>query len=221
MFDQDENLRNAIEKLKARLDYFDSILSRPPVVKTRWGMESRPSEGGGIRLHEDRQHVKERIGDLEKELLLNQYRRSIDPLTRNVVAQAAIEKQLAERGLYVQSKGESTSAEMQPETEPNNEASLELGKWADARLAELRTFTRLLRAGRSPESLRTQFSALFTEVIDRLPKVSRESLFEQSLGRLMHVPEMLAKIGDVKELSGAALDDYRKKYRTAARHARR
>ena len=71
-------------------------------------MESRPSAGGGIRVHEDRQHVQERIAELETELLLSQYRRSIDPLTRDVVAQAAIEKKLAERGVYLRSMGEST-----------------------------------------------------------------------------------------------------------------
>ena len=118
MFDQDENLRNAISKLKARLAYLESILSRPPVTKTRWGMESRPSAGGGIRLHEDRQHVQERIAELETELLLSQYHRSIDPLTRNVVAQAAIEKKLAERGFYVQSTGESAAVEVRAEPQP-------------------------------------------------------------------------------------------------------
>ena len=213
MFDQDENLRNAMLKRKAKLADIESNLSRPPVTNRRWGIESKPSQGAGVRLQENRLHLQEVIADLERELLLRQHRKSTHPATRDVRAQLAIEKKLAERGIYLRSMGESTTADMPPETEPSNEARLKLGKWAEERLAELRKFTRLLRGGTSPESLHTQFPALFTDVIERLQKPKRESWFEQAQGRLMNVPEMLDWIGDVKGLSGTTLGDYRKEYR--------
>jgi len=116
MLDQDENLRNAILEKKALLAHKESILSRPPITKDSSGRPCKESQGSRIRLHEDCQHLRQTIAEQEREMLLRQYHRSIDPLTRNVVAQAAIAQQLAERGFYVQSMGESTAAEVRSET---------------------------------------------------------------------------------------------------------
>jgi len=112
----DENLRNAILKKKALLAHKESILSRPPITTDSRGVVWRASEGHRIRLHEECQQLQQSITEHETEMLLRRYRRSIDPLTRNAVAQAAIAQQLAERGFYVQGMGQSTAAEVRSET---------------------------------------------------------------------------------------------------------
>ena len=116
---EEENLRNAIEGLKARLTYKESILSRPPtpsMTKGSLGIPYRASESGRFQVAEECQHLRRTIAEFETQILMWQYQRSIDPRTRNAVAQVAIAKKLAERGFYVQSAGESTTAEKQ-ETE--------------------------------------------------------------------------------------------------------
>src|SRR6266700_4658211 len=93
MFDQAENLRNAILKQKARLAEIEATLNRVPVRHVRWGMESKVSPNSRQRLQEDRIHLQERIAELENELLLQQYHASWnDPSAR-----AAIEQTLAQR----------------------------------------------------------------------------------------------------------------------------
>lgn len=93
MFDIEAHNRNAILKKKAELAYIESILSRPPVTRIRWGMESKPTPGSRIRLHEKALRLKQAIFEGETGLLLQQYHTSRDPSVR-----AHIEQELAQRG---------------------------------------------------------------------------------------------------------------------------
>jgi len=90
---------------------------------------------------------------------------------------------------------------------------VELGRWAEQRLEEMRKFANMLRGGKSPTEIRPQFVTLFTEVIDRLTVPRRESLFDQARCRLMRVPDLMDWIADVKQLKATTLADYRKMYR--------
>jgi hypothetical protein len=103
----------------------------------------------------------------------------------------------------------------------NKKEHVELGSWAEARLEEARRFVRLVRGGKPPESLRPQFSALFTEVIDRLSTLKRDRFFEEAQRRRMTVPDLMGWIADVKELRGTTLADYRKEYRRETGTARK
>jgi hypothetical protein len=104
---------------------------------------------------------------------------------------------------------------------PSKEAQMELGRWAELRLQEARQFVRLLRGGKTPESFRPQFVALFAEVIDELQEARRKRLFQEAKGRLMGVPDLMDYIADVKQLSGATLANYRKIYRHETGTARK
>jgi hypothetical protein len=112
-----------------------------------------------------------------------------------------------------------------PETQPSDDfvddAKLELGKWAENRLKEAQRFARLVRAGKPPESLRTEFSVLFTDVIDRLTKPGRESLFENAQRLLMKIPDLMEYIADVKGMKGPTLGDYRSDFRRSMKNAPR
>src|SRR5439155_15932934 len=98
---------------------------------------------------------------------------------------------------------------------------LELGQWAEERLREVQVFAGFLRAGRSPEELREQFPRLFSEVIDRWQEPKRKTRFEAAQGRSVTVPDLLEWIADVKEMSGATMNTYRKEYRRMAGIQRR
>jgi hypothetical protein len=98
---------------------------------------------------------------------------------------------------------------------------IEIGKWADARLEEGRRFARLVRCGRPPEGLRAEFPTLFAEVIDRLPAVSRDHLFEDVQRRFMTGPDLMHWIADVKQLRKLTLAGYRKEYRRESGMARK
>jgi hypothetical protein len=100
-----------------------------------------------------------------------------------------------------------------------SEAHVELGRWADERLREARRFTRLVRGGRPPESLRVEFPALFADVIDRLQKPTQDRLFESAQRQLMTNPDLMDFIADVKQLKGPTLSGYRKTYRREAKTA--
>jgi hypothetical protein len=103
----------------------------------------------------------------------------------------------------------------------SKEAHVELGRWAEERLKEALQFVRILRGGKSPESLRPQFVTLFSEVIDLLQRPRRERMFEEAKGKLMTVPDLMNLIAEVKHLSGTTLADYRKIYRREMGMARK
>jgi hypothetical protein len=73
-FDQQENLRGAILKKRARIVEIERTLNRPPLTEYR----GQPVHGGQkwrLRLEEDRQHLLVAVAELERELeRLNQAR---------------------------------------------------------------------------------------------------------------------------------------------------
>jgi len=100
-------------------------------------------------------------------------------------------------------------------------ARVDLGEWAEERLREGLAFVRLVRAGKQPERLRTEFPVLFTEVIDKLQKRKQDLLFAEAQQLPMKVSDLMERIADVKGLSAATLIDYRKEYRCETGTARK
>lgn len=120
----------------------------------------------------------------------------------------------------------STVQERQARSAANEDTSevdgpVALGRWADQRLPEAQSFVRLLRGGTPLEELQKQFPALFSEVFNTLYDLKREAFFEAARCRKISVPDLLALLAEVKEISGSYLSDCRKKFRNATGKTRK
>jgi hypothetical protein len=67
MFDQHQNLRDAIRRKKAKLAEIEAGLSRPLPSRNKWGMSAHVSQSSRLRLQEERLHLEEAIAELEAE----------------------------------------------------------------------------------------------------------------------------------------------------------
>ncbi len=104
------------------------------------------------------------------------------------------------------------------EEKPTGNGTLEMGKWADELLPEIKKFSRLLLAGEKPEALRPDFGRLFTEVFDQLPPNSQKLFFDKaSKIKKLNNEDLAETLADVKGKRGATLLDHRKDYRASKR----
>jgi len=115
---------------------------------------------------------------------------------------------------------EATTARSQttPAGEPgaaaaNLEAQLELGRWIEKQLGEAEQFSKLVRAGRSPEDLRGNFPEFFSDVIEVLHADTRQQFFKDAKQRRMSHDDLAEVIAVAKNLSGSYLLKLRTQYR--------
>jgi hypothetical protein len=95
--------------------------------------------------------------------------------------------------------------------------TLEMGRWADELLPEIKRFSRGLWAGDKLETLRPEFEPLFTEVFDKLSEKRRERIFEDATGRKLTNVDLAEILAEVKQIKGPTLLDHRKDYRASLR----